>query len=216
MWLSALEYFGKACWGVTGRTHPFKRYSPTLLLLAALLVACAPMQTRHEPVPVTGGGAGGLLVLNVSARVQGSDFGSPSLDHVTDGVLLPVRSGRQARRGQGTGDILIFSDLPPGRYRLALVNASRRHGAAVVQDAFLVPSGMAKRLTFRVAPGAVVYGGSVHIERGHGGSAEHVVFRVTQNKKAELRTWNRLLRRYGDSRWGAAIRERVAELKGHT
>lgn len=184
-------------------------------LLAALLmigcVACAPVRPRP---PLTGGSHdGGLLVIGCRVWIKGN-LDQRTQARVDQGVLLGSGGAADTYSGQVVDGLLVFAELPPGRYRLALVNASYRKGAAAVQDVFLVPPAMTDRLTFHVGPGRAIYAGRLQVVAQQAGGAAGGSFTLKQDPRFELRAWRKLLARYPHGSWVGTIQARVQVLQG--
>ncbi|MEJ2346172.1 MAG: hypothetical protein P8090_12310 [Gammaproteobacteria bacterium] len=164
-------------------------------------VACTPVRS----VPAISGTAhgGGLLVIGCRVWIRG-DLDQRTRAHVDQGVLV-------------IDGLLVFADLPPGRYRLALINASYHKGTTVAQDVFLEPPAMTDRLTFHVGAGKATYGGRLQIIGRLAGGADGGAFTLKQDRRLELQAWRKLLARYPHGSWAGTIRARVRTLQsaGH-
>ncbi|MEJ2379904.1 MAG: hypothetical protein P8076_01800 [Gammaproteobacteria bacterium] len=177
-------------------------------------VACTPVRS----VPAISGTAhgGGLLVIGCRVWIRG-DLDQRTRAHVDQGVLLGSGGAADTYSGQVIDGLLVFADLPPGRYRLALINASYHKGTTVAQDVFLVPPAMTDRLTFHVGAGKATYGGRLQIIGRLAGGADGGAFTLKQDRRLELQAWRKLLARYPHGSWAGTIRARVRTLQsaGH-
>lgn len=196
------------CWDWVAR-DVMVRLLATLLVIGC--VACAPV---HPRMPTAGDTHdGGLLVIGCRVWVKG-DLDQRTQARLDQGVLLGSGGAADTYKGQVIDGLLVFADLPPGRYRLALVNASYRKNATVIQDVFLVPPAMTDRLTFHVAAGKAVYAGRLQIVGRGAGGAPGGSFTLKREPQFALRAWKKLLARYPHGSWAGAIEARLRTLQG--
>lgn len=203
--------------------------------LLATLVACAIAAPRPKPKPE----AAASIFPDSARNVVAIEFrDSPTQGLVVIGGMLavPDSSGRfpaeirryqptarnPGARGQGAGDCLVFTDLEPGTYRLALIDleeagnvhkfitkkAPERFAETCRVYADSIPA-----LTFTVRPGEVVYLGRL-IRRTRPSLMTDDLWKTSfeWNAGDERRGLGELVKRKRLAPWHAGIARRIARI----
>lgn len=115
--------------------------------------------------------------------------------------------------GKVVGGLIIFSDVPPGEYNLALIEATWQQGTLVKHHIYNVPPEKIINYTFSVKVGEPKYLGIVTVEDVRKFSERGINFGIKENKKAEISAWEKFNQMYDGSPWVSKVKKRLSDLK---
>jgi hypothetical protein len=119
--------------------------------------------------------------------------------------------------GEAVDGLIIFSDVSPGVYQLARVQAYRyvgdlRSGSGHIL--YNVPGEQVLNYVFSVKAGEPKYFGVVTVDQTTKFIEDRVDFGLKpSSKEEEIAAWEKLIGLYPDSLWANAMQKRISELK---
>jgi uncharacterized protein YceK len=134
------------------------------------------------------------------------------------GILLST-DGKTSLAGHGMADLarrndlIIFSDVPPGEYHLAMVQVSRQvQNQGTWVETYNIPGEDVTKYVFTAKTGEPKYLGVVTIDETQK-LKRSVVFGLKPGKEAEIAAWEKFLSLYPGSSWANAAQKQISELK---
>ncbi len=180
---------------------------PVLWLLVMLAAASG---CSSSPTVLTGDPTQtGLLIID--AYVKKSMLIGSARSRVTEGLV--VREGSyETKKGYEAAGYVVFSGLPPGRYRV-----SRVRGRSSIWTNWetweYVITNPDPDLTITVPAGDVAYLGHLEVWDRAGFDGVGYDFRLLPAPKREKRALEKLLKEYRDSPWADTIRRKLNSLE---
>lgn len=185
------------------------------LLLALLCVACGFAATgcklnKYGASDLEGEpDSSGLVVVDSQVDVLAAVFGLHSHALPSGGLLTRADGERGTARAGTATELLVFSDLHPGRWQLVSIDADWAAGRSPAHETFSVPAELAQAFTFDVRVGEPVYLGVVRVEDDRRAKSLGVRFELKPDPEAQKKTWEKLVEIYGDGPWGTRLRAKL-------
>ncbi|MEK6726572.1 MAG: hypothetical protein AABY54_08515 [Deltaproteobacteria bacterium] len=176
-----------------------------------LLGSCAVIDKINAPTLEGAPATSALVVVNCEAVMHGM-LGLKTPQQVTGGTLRDA-DGFNPIRGRTVSGLIIFSNVPPGRYYLAKIETTWQAGNTTWQHTYEVPPEKIPSLTVSTTLGEPTFLGVVTVEEIRKPSERGVTFRHNPSKDAELGAWRKFLQLYEGSVWENMIKKRIAELQ---
>ena len=134
------------------------------------------------------------------------------------GILLST-DGKKSLAGHGMADLarrndlIIFSDVPPGEYHLAMVQVSRQmQNQGTWVETYNIPGEDVAKYVFSAKAGEPKYLGVVTIDETQK-LKRSVVFGLKPGTEAEIAAWEKFVSLYPGSAWTDTVQKRISELK---
>jgi len=155
----------------------------------------------------------GLLGMKESQKILGGILLNADVKGSKNGGTI----GKRSVNGRAVAGLIIFSDVSPGVYELAGVEAYRyvadsRSGSGHIR--YNVPGEKVLDYVFGVKAGEPKYFGVVTVEQITKFIEDRVVFGLKpSSKEEEIAAWEKFISLYPGSLWANAVQKRVSELK---
>ena len=154
----------------------------------------------------------GLVV--VDARINLID---PANEHakatMTDAVLVPLTDLSGRIKGKKVSGYILFSELPPGIYRLHEIKATWVRGQLISREYYSLDE-LKDEVTVAVSTGKPAYLGRVVIDDSRTTNEGTVKYSLERDPQHEVNALYELAFRYEGSFWGERMNERVKALTG--
>ncbi len=152
------------------------------------------------------------FIVNKSEAVIQGLFDLKTSQQIESGVLLSP-DGSVRVEGRAVAGLIIFSNVAPGEYNLAIVQTSSRSGTTTWQHNYYIPPEHASNFVISVTAGEAKFLGIVTIEDVRSTSERGVIFALNPSKKAEASAWEKFTQLYPGSAWASEVQKLKAELK---
>lgn len=183
------------------------------LVLLQASAGCAALAKLDAPRLAGSPDSTGLVVVDSEAEVIAALFGVRSKATPTGGVLARMDGDQSIAYGRTAHDLVVFSGLAPGRWRLVAIDADWRAGSKpgslVFHKTLEVGDREAPDFTFDVRAGEPLYVGRVKIEDDARAESRGVRFERVADRQAELRAWRMLAAIYDKGPWASRLRTRL-------
>jgi len=131
------------------------------------------------------------------------------------GVILSIVGPQEVKQvnGRAVANLIIFSDVPSGKYNLASVETIRHtSNGGQWHQVYNIPGDDAMKYVFTVQAGEPKYLGVVTIEETQT-LKRSVAFGLKESSGAEKEAWEKFSSLYPQSAWTNAVQKRISELK---
>src|SRR5258706_4020659 len=175
-----------------------------VILVLGALCACTTMDRLNAP-PLAGTPATSALALvRVDASLRGFRD-TTSLQGVTGGTLERIDDGRRFD-GKAVAGYVVFSDLPPGPYRLTTLTTTWNNLTYVVDHLYTLPQDATRVYDVELRAGEACFIGAIAIEDVQTPGQRGINVELRDRAKAEGLAWPWFARVYASSPWVAASR----------
>ncbi|MDH4216729.1 MAG: hypothetical protein OEV23_07555 [Gallionella sp.] len=188
-----------------------KLASRICIAVTVLLGGCATLDKINAP-SLSGSPTTSALVVVKSEAVMHGMLGLKTPQQVEGGVLLST-DGSKRVEGRAVAGLIIFSDVAPGEYNLAIIQTTWRAGNMVWQHTYNVPPEKALNFVISVKVGEPKYLGVVTIEEIRKTTERGVIFELKPSKEGEDTAWEKFTQLYQGSPWASEVQKRMAEPK---
>jgi len=164
----------------------------------AVLCACTTVDRLNAP-PLAGAPATSALALvHVEASLRG----------MRDSVSLQVVTGATLERidAKAAAGYVVFSDLPPGPYRLTTLYTTWNNLTYVVEHLYTLPQDSTRVYDVELRAGEPCFIGAISIEDVQTSGQRGLNVQLRDRAKAEALAWPWFARVYASSPWAAASR----------
>jgi hypothetical protein len=173
----------------------------------ALLAGCAGFSQVTAPSLDGSPAATGVVVIEPDITFYANTIGTPYGERLIGGALARADDVKHVVRGSPTSGLVVFSNLAPGRWHLALIEGQLPQGIMLrPEDTYwrrhyeFPPEG-ADSFTFEVRAGEVAYA-AVGIVDDDRASSRGVRFTRHDDPAVEMQAWKRMEELYRTTAWG--------------
>ena len=181
--------------------HSIRPKFALLAWLLALLCSCTTIDRLNAPT-LAGAPASSALVL---VRVEATMFdvrGETTRQTVVGGTLQSIGDGALFH-STGAAGYVVFSDLPPGAYRLWLLRTTWLDGPTATERLYTVPQDSSRAYDLELRVGEPCFLGVVAVHHVQTLSVRSIEFELRDRAKAEPEAWKWFARVYASSPWAA-------------
>lgn len=193
---------------------PRSRIPPILPVSLVLLSGCAGFAKATAPALEGAPAATGIVVVEPDITFYANTIGTPYGERLIGGAIVRADDAKQIVSGRPTSGLVVFSNLPPGRWRLSLIEGQLPQGIMLrPEDTFwrrhyeFSPES-ADAFTFEVRAGEAVYAG-VGIVDDDRADSRGVRFKRLHDPAAEARAWTWMQELYQQSAWAPVFRSKL-------
>lgn len=190
------------------------RLAAILFASPILVSACTTLARMSAPSLEGSPETTGVVVVQADVTVHDMLFGLKSGAAPVGGVIASVDGTKHVVHGKSTSDLVVFSNLPPGRWQLVMIEADWQSGNATWRKEFGVPIENIDAFTFDVRAGEPVYLGA-KIEEDPRSDAHRLRFDRHDEPAAERKAWQWLDEVYEKSAWAPVFRAKLGSPEAH-
>jgi hypothetical protein len=195
------------------------RFRTILHASLALLFGCAAFDKLGAPSLQGSPETTGLVVIEPDITFYANTIGTPYGERLLGGVLARAEDAHHVVSGRPTSGLVVFSNLAPGTWRLALIEGQLQPGIMLNPEDtrwprhYEFPPEGADAFTFEVRAGEVVYAG-VGIVDDDRADTRGVRISRHDDPTAEKMAWVRMDELYRTSAWGPVFRAKFGASSG--
>ncbi len=181
-----------------------------LLIFFSLFTGCLSQIPPPEiagPVETTG-----LVVVDVKINLHDPNNQKAKATMI-GAVLVSVPDPSKRIKGKKVSGYILFSDLPPGIYRLHEIKATWVRGQLISREYYSLTE-LRDEVTVPVSAGQPTYLGRVIIDESRTTNEGTVKYAMKRNPQYEVNALHELAFRYEGSLWAERMKERVKALTG--
>lgn len=181
------------------------------LYAAALIVgttACTALARLDAPSLHGTPESSGILVVDPDITVIAAIFGIRSSASPVGGILPRVDGTEQIVEGGSASGVVIFSDLPPGKWQLVMIEANWQAGDYTHLNRYGVPLESVDDFTFDVRAGEPIYV-STKIEDDRRSGSRGVRYQRRTDADGEREAWKSMSDIYAESAWAPVFRKKL-------
>lgn len=204
--------------------------SSVLIAIVVAVGGCAGTDRRSAP-PLDGAqGNSALVVVEFEGTVR-VGLGIARNRKVDGGMLLSA-DGFARVEGRAVSNLIVFSDVPPGEYRLARIDTTFQpveqvcsgqpmvcRPGVIYSRRFEIPADRLREYAVIASLGVPKFLGAIAVEERYvpenlvtSISSRAVNVALSRSKEAEARVWTRFAQIFDGHPWAAEARKRIAEL----
>ena len=188
--------------------------SGTILHVSLLLSACSALDRMSAPSLEGSPETTGIVVIEPDITYYANTLGTPYGERLVGGALARVDDANHVVSGRPASGLVVFSNLAPGKWRLALIEGQLQPEHMLPPEVtrwrrhYEFPLEGAGSFTFDVRAGEAVYAGAGIVDDDRAAS-RGVRFSRHDDPAAERTAWKRLAEIYRTSSWGPVLQARL-------
>jgi hypothetical protein len=179
-------------------------------IIPIIATGCSSIEKMNAPLLLGSPVDSALVIVKVDALMHGS-FGITSSQEIKGGILLRT-DGSKRIDAKAVSGLIIFSNVPPGEYNLAGVEAQWQAGTTSYVHKYAVPPESVGKFVFSVKIGEPRFVGLITINEYRQGGRRNFEFLLHPSKEIERTTWEKFTELYPKSDWNNFVLKKINDL----